>query len=138
MFGVWADTVVKTIYEKWYRKCLSIKVCFKYVGQKSTNVLGSRTAMELRGINVLDLELHEEKEKIAVYQDRLEKVTDLQKLEEAVSTYCLNAAEKIRGDNQICRGLTVFIRTSPFNKNRKYYSNSQTLTFQSQQVIVSN
>ena len=55
------------------------------------------------------------------------KVTDIEKLEEAVSTYCLNAAEKIRGDEQVCKALTVFIRTSPFNKNRKYYSNGLTI-----------
>ena len=40
---------------------------------------------------------------------------------------CLNAAEKIRGDKQLCRRITVFIRTSPFNKNRKYYSNGKTI-----------
>ena len=96
--------------------------------KKSTNVLGSRTAMELRGITCIGLELHEEKRKnCCVSRSFGKRITDLQKLEEAISTYCLNAAEKIRGDDQICRGLTVFIRTSPFNKNRKYYSNSQTV-----------
>ena len=84
--------------------------------KKSTNVLGSRTAMELRGITCIGLELHEEKRKnCCVSRSFGKRITDLQKLEEAVSTYCLNAAEKIRGDDQICRGLTVFIRTSPFN-----------------------
>ena len=96
--------------------------------KKSTNVLGSRTAMELRGITCIGLELHEEKRKnCCVSRSFGKRITDLQKLEEAISTYCLNAAEKIRGDDQICRRLTVFIRTSPFNKNRKYYSNSQTI-----------
>ncbi len=96
--------------------------------KKSTNVLGSRTAMELRGINCIGLQTHEEKRKnCCVSRSFGKKVKDLQKLEEAVTTYCLNAAEKIRGDNQICRALTVFIRTSPFNKNRKYYSNGLTV-----------
>ncbi len=96
--------------------------------KKSTNVLGSRTAMELRGINCIGLQTHEEKRKnCCVSRSFGKKVTDLQKLEEAVTTYCLNAAEKIRLDNQICRALTVFIRTSPFNKNRKYYSNGLTI-----------
>ena len=96
--------------------------------KKNSNVLGSRTAMELRGINCIGLQTHEEKRKnCCVSRSFGKKVTDLQKLEEAVTTYCLNAAEKIRGDNQICRALTVFIRTSPFNKNRKYYSNGLTI-----------
>ena len=96
--------------------------------KKSTNVLGSRTAMELRGIVCIGLELHEEKRKnCCVSRSFGKKITDIEKLEEAVSTYCLNAAEKIRGDEQVCRALTVFIRTSPFNKNRGCYSNSQTI-----------
>ena len=96
--------------------------------KKSTNVLGSRTAMELRGITCIGLETHEGKRKnCCVSRSFGKKVTDIQKLEEAVTTYCLNAAEKIRGDNQICKALTVFIRTSPFNKNRKYYSNGLTI-----------
>ena len=96
--------------------------------KKGTNVLGSRTAMELRGISCIDLELHEEKRKnCCVSRSFGKKVTDLQKLEEAVTTYCLNAAEKIRGDNQVCKRLTVFIRTSPFNKNKKFYSNAITI-----------
>ncbi len=96
--------------------------------KKSTNVLGSRTAMELRGISCMNLEVHEEKRKnCCVSRSFGKKITELQKLEEAVMTYCLNAAEKIRGDNQLCKRLTVFIRTSPFNKSRKYYSNAKTL-----------
>ena len=96
--------------------------------KKGTNVLGSRTAMELRGISCIDLEIYEEKRKnCCVSRSFGKKVTDLQKLEEAVTTYCLNAAEKIRRDNQVCRGLTVFIRTSPFNNNGKYYSNGLTV-----------
>ena len=39
----------------------------------------------------------------------------------------MNAAEKIRNDKQTTRSITVFIRTSPFDKNRKYYSNSLTI-----------
>ena len=96
--------------------------------KKSTNVLGSRTAMEMRGISCIGLETHEEKRKnCCVSRSFGKKVTELQKLEEAVATYCLNAAEKIRGDKQLCRRITVFIRTSPFNKNRKYYSNGKTI-----------
>tara|TARA_Y100000816_G_scaffold290148_1_gene278156 strand:- start:24 stop:1304 length:1281 start_codon:yes stop_codon:yes gene_type:complete len=96
--------------------------------KKGTNVLGSRTAMELRGTTCIDLEIEEEKRKnCCVSRSFGKKVAGLEKLEEAVTTYCLNAAEKIRGDSQLCKQLTVFIRTSPFNKNRKYYSNSKTI-----------
>ncbi len=96
--------------------------------KKGTNVLGSRTAMELRGISCINLEVHQEKRKnCCVSRSFGKKVSSLQKLEESVITYCLNAAEKIRADNQTCKRITVFIRTSPFNKNTKYYSNAQTI-----------
>ena len=55
------------------------------------------------------------------------KVESLEKLKESITTHCLNAAEKIRTDKQTTRAVTVFIRTSPFDKNRKYYSNSITI-----------
>ena len=48
-------------------------------------------------------------------------------MKESITTHCLNAAEKIRNDKQTTRSITVFIRTSPFDKNRKYYSNSLTI-----------
>ena len=48
-------------------------------------------------------------------------------MKESITTHCLNAAEKIRNDKQTTRSITVFIRTSPFDKNRKYYSNSLTV-----------
>ena len=42
--------------------------------KKNTNVFGSRTAMELKGVSCISLDIHlMKKEKIAVYQDRLEK-----------------------------------------------------------------
>ena len=53
------------------------------------------------------------------------KVTKLEELNESVTTHCLNAAEKIRLDNQTTKKITVFIRTSPFQKNKNYYSNSK-------------
>tara|TARA_A100001011_G_C14307789_1_gene844029 strand:- start:2190 stop:3467 length:1278 start_codon:yes stop_codon:yes gene_type:complete len=96
--------------------------------KKGTNVLGSRTAMELRGVSCIGLESCGEKRKnCCVSRSFGKKITNLGKLEEAVTTYCLNAAEKIRGDNQVCKRITVFIRTSPFNKNREYYSSTQTI-----------
>ena len=96
--------------------------------KKSTNVLGAKTVMELRGISCIDLETQETKRKsCCVSRSFGKKVESLEKLEESITTHCLNAAEKIRNDNQITRSITVFIRTSPFDKNRKYYSNSITI-----------
>ena len=96
--------------------------------KKGTNVLGAKTAMELRGIPCIDLQIDQEKRKnCCVSRSFGRKVKDINELEESIITHCLNAAEKIRADDQIAKTITVFIRTSPFDKNKKYYSNSKTI-----------
>ena len=96
--------------------------------KKSTNVLGAKTVMELRGITCINLEMQETKRKsCCVSRSFGKKVESLEKLKESITTHCLNAAEKIRNDDQITRSITIYIRTSPFDKNRKYYSNSITI-----------
>jgi len=94
--------------------------------KKNTNVFGSRTAMELRGIPCISLDTHLEKRKnCCVSRSFGKKVTKLEELKESITTHCLNAAEKIRIDNQTVKKITVFIRTSPFQNNRNYYANAK-------------
>ena len=94
--------------------------------KKNTNVFGSRTAMELRGVSCVSLETHQEKRKnCCVSRSFGKKVTKLEELKESISAHCLNAAEKIRIDNQTTKKITVFIRTSPFQKDKNYYANTK-------------
>ena len=96
--------------------------------KKNTNVFGSRTAMELRGISCISLERHQEKRKnCCVSRSFGKKVTELEELKESITTHCLNAAEKIRIDKQGTKKITVFIRTSPFQKDNDYYSNMKNI-----------
>jgi DNA polymerase V len=82
--------------------------------------------MELRGVPCVSLEPHEEKRKnCCVSRSFGRKVTKLEELSEAITAHCLNAAEKIRIDNQTIKKITVFIRTSPFQKDKNYYANSK-------------
>ena len=84
--------------------------------------------MELRGTSCIDLITHETKRKsCCVSRSFGKKVESLNKLKESITTHCLNAAEKIRNDNQVTKSITVSIRTSPFDKNRNYYSNTITI-----------
>jgi len=50
-------------------------------------------------------------------------------LKEAVANYCLNASEKVRSESLVAKAITVFVRTSPFQRNFGYYSNSKTIDF---------
>ena len=98
--------------------------------KKSSNVLSSRTALELRGVPCIDLEKTASKRKSCVvsrsFGKRIEK---FQELEEAVASYCLNASEKIRSENLVAKAVMVFVRTSPFQKQFGFYSNSRTVDF---------
>jgi len=96
--------------------------------KKSSNVLSSRTAMELRGISCIALETQNSKRKSCVVSRSFaKKVEKLQELQESITSYCLNAAEKIRSESLIAKSITIFIRTSPFQNQFAYYSNSKTI-----------
>ena len=96
--------------------------------KKNTNVFGSRTAMELKGIPCVSLDPHEEKRKsCCVSRSFGKKIIKLEDLNEAVAIHCLNAAEKIRLDDQTVKRITVFIRTSPFQTDKDFYSNSKSM-----------
>ena len=98
--------------------------------KKSCNVLGSRTAMELRGIPCINLETTQTKRKSCVVSRSFGKrVEKFQELKEAIANYCLNASEKIRSESLVAKTITVFVRTSPFQRNYGYYSNSKTVDF---------
>ena len=96
--------------------------------KKSSNVLSSRTAMELRGISCIDLETTSSKRKSCVVSRSFGKrVESFQELKEAVVGYALNASEKIRSESLATKTITIFIRTSPFQNRFGYYSNSKTI-----------
>ena len=84
--------------------------------------------MEIRGFPCISLEPHEEKRKnCCVSRSFGKKVTKLEELSEAITAHSLNAAEKIRLDNQTVKKITVFIRTSPFLNKKNYYANSKSI-----------
>ena len=86
--------------------------------------------MELRGISCIDLETEETRRKsCCVSRSFGKKVEKIRELKESVTSYCLNAAEKIRSESLVCKSITVFIRTSPFQNKGIFYSNSKTIDF---------
>ena len=98
--------------------------------KKSSNVLSSRTAMELRDIPCIDLEATSSKRKSCVVSRSFgQRVENFQELKEAIASYSLNASEKIRSESLVTKSITVFIRTSPFQSRFGYYSNSKTIDF---------
>ena len=98
--------------------------------KKNSNVLGSRTAMQLSGVPCIDLQKTPSKRKSCVVSRSFGKrVEKLQEMKEAVANYSLNASEKIRSESLNAKSITIFIRTSPFQSRFGYYSNSKTIDF---------
>ncbi len=96
--------------------------------KKNSNVLSSRTAMELRGIPCIDLETTSSKRKSCVVSRSFgQRVEKYQELKEAIAGYTLNASEKIRSESLVAKSITVFVRTSPFQNRYGFYSNSKTI-----------
>ncbi|WP_440930650.1 Y-family DNA polymerase [Candidatus Pelagibacter sp.] len=114
--GIYNAKQLKNKSNTWIKKC--------------SNVLSSRTAMELRGIPCINLETTQTKRKSCVVSRSFGKrIETFQELKEAVSNYCLNASEKIRLESLVAKAITVFVRTSPFQRDYGYYSNSKTIDF---------
>ena len=94
--GVYNAKQLKNKSNTWIKKC--------------SNVLSSRTAMELRGIPCIDLETTQSKRKSCVVSRSFGKrVEHFQELKEAVASYCLNASEKIRSENLVAKAITVLL-----------------------------
>ena len=96
--------------------------------KKYMTVVGLRIKKELLGISCIELEqVMPAKKAIATTRAFGKKITDLHFLKEAVATYTVRCAEKLRSQNSIAGFITVFIHTDPFNPNEPYYSASKTL-----------
>jgi len=114
--GIYNAKQLKNKSNTWIKKC--------------SNVLSSRTAMELRGVPCIGLETTQTKRKSCVVSRSNEKrIEKFQELKEAVANYCLNASEKIRSESLVAKAITVFVRTSPFQRDYGYYSNAKTIDF---------
>lgn len=95
--------------------------------QKKLNVLGLRTAMELRGVSCISIEdAPVPRKSILCSRSFYHKIESLEILTEEVCKFTARAAEKLREEEAFAQALSVFIATSPFQEG--YYSNTCTIT----------
>jgi DNA polymerase V len=90
-------------------------------------VQGLRTVLELNDVSCIDINENEQpKQSIASTRSFAKKCSKYQALEAAISYHASNIAEKLLAQNSSTSTIAVYIRTDPFNKNEKYYSNMAT------------
>ncbi|WES66502.1 translesion error-prone DNA polymerase V subunit UmuC [Superficieibacter sp. HKU1] len=93
--------------------------------RKHFSVILERTVRELRGEPCLQIdEFIPEKQEIMCSRSFGERLSDYQPMREAVSSYASRAAERMRGQHQYCRFISVFIKTSPYEPYPARYDNS--------------
>lgn len=93
--------------------------------RKHFNVTLERTVRELRGESCLELEeFAPEKQEIVCSRSFGERITQYDQMRQAICSYAIRAAEKLRGEHQYCRFISAFVKTSPFAVREPYYGNS--------------
>lgn len=108
---------------------LKFRDCDNRWVRQHLHVVGLRTVEELRGISCIPLELVSPLKKgITTSRSFGKKVTDKEELKQALVTYTSRAAEKLRASHLQASNLYVFIRTNPFSKTDKWFSNAKCLT----------
>ncbi len=113
--------------EKLHRKGVASAAGFRALPdpwiRSEMTVVGLRTAWELRGRSCLDLELVRPDRKTLVRSRSFgERVETKANLREALATRAQRAAEKLRGESLVAKGIKVFITTKRFG-DPPHYSN---------------
>ena len=96
--------------------------------RKRFSVVLERTVRELRGERCLNIEDDiSSKKQIVVSRSFGERVSNLETLKPIVSNFAVRASEKLRHEKQKCSQVSVFVRTSPFNKNKPQHTGMKTI-----------
>lgn len=91
--------------------------------RKYFTVTGSRLKSELEGIPCINFEeMPAAKKNIATTRSFGTSQTELQKIQEAVSTFTVNSAQKLRKQKSCAQTMMVFIHTNGFRKDFPQYS----------------
>lgn len=106
---------------------LQLSECSPAFIRKHFNVVLERTARELCGEPCLALEeVPPTKQQIVCSRSFGVRVTDYNDMHQAICAHAERAAEKLRGENQYCRQVSAFIKTSPHTPGEVYYGNQAT------------
>jgi len=113
--GIHNAKLLKNCSDSWIRKMMSVN--------------GLKTITELRGISCIPLEEYSMTRKSCCTTRSFGKLlTNLEDIEQAVTTFARRAAERIRSESLAASCVSVFVRTNPFDKKSDYYSNGTSRT----------
>lgn len=95
--------------------------------RKNFSVVLERTVRELNGESCIALEdAPPAKQQIICSRSFGQRITAQEEMHQTICQYAERAAEKLRGEQQFCRHISVFIKSSPFAVSEPYYANVAT------------
>ena len=92
--------------------------------QKAFNVVLMRITKELNGISCLALEQPSDKKSILSSKSFSKPLQDYHLINQALSSYCARACQKLRAQQSKAGYIQVFLKTNPFSKKRPQYHNT--------------
>lgn len=126
IWGV-GSRIAKKLHVLGIRTALDLALTNPTFVRKNFSVVLERTVRELNGESCIALEeAPPTKQQIVCSRSFGKKITDLCSLRQAICQYAERAAEKLRGERQFCRHISVFIKSSPFAVKEPYYGNVAT------------
>lgn len=108
-------------------KAMGIYTAFEFtqlsdqVVQKQMSIVGLRLKHDLQGIPTLDLEEIQPKKNIATTRTFESNYTQLEQLNERISTFAVTCAEKLRQQDSCCNSLMVFVHTNRHRNDLAQY-----------------
>lgn len=100
--------------------------------QRNMSVVGLRTWKELRGIPCIDFGAENvDRKSLTVSRSFGKELTDLNDLEEAITTFISLAASKLRKQETVTRQMQVFIMTNRFKEEKKQQFEGELVVFNS-------
>lgn len=96
--------------------------------RKALTVVGARIVEELRGNSCLPLETCPPPKRSLTHSRSFGRVVEtISELREAIASFTIRVAEKLRRGKLAAGALTVFVATNRFSKGEEYYANSATI-----------
>lgn len=94
------------------------------------NISVMRTHKELNSVPCIDFEHRvADKQSIMVSRSFTSEISELEALREPISTFCSQAAEKLRRQNSVAAQLMLFIRTNHHREDKAQHYDSQMVRF---------
>jgi len=96
--------------------------------QKILSITGKKILFELKGEKAIDFVIEKEgRQQILSSKSFEHSVFDKKTISEAISNHAFRATEKLRSENKLAQGISVFIQTHPLKDGPQYYNSELSL-----------